>query len=563
MSNEGNELSGAQIVCESLVREGVDVVFGLPGGAILPLYGVLNQYPELRHILVRHEQGGSHAADGYARSTGKVGVVFATSGPGATNLITGLATAMMDSAPVVAITGQVGRAAIGRDAFQETDITGATLPVTKHNYLVMRAQDIARTIREAFHIANTGRPGPVLIDIPKDVFAELATFNWPEGVDLPGYRPPGDGAIEDVKAAAELIEKAERPVILAGHGVLISKAWDELKELVEKAEIPVVTSLLGISALESKHRLNAGMPGMHGHAYASLALEEADLIISAGARFDDRITGDTKRFAQKSKKIHIDVDPAEIDKNVKADVAVIGDLKAVLTQLIPKVPENTHTDWVRRVEHLKSEHPSMTIRETDELLGQHVVKTISDITGGRGHMVTGVGQHQMWAAQFWQSTEPNNWQTSGGLGTMGYEVPAAMGVQVGHPDQTVWSIAGDGGFQMTMSELATIKENNLPVKFAILNNNMLGMITQWQDMMYDKDFYANAYTGNPDFVKLAEAFGIKGLRCTSQDDLEATIREAMEHDGPVVVDFVIRADENVYPMIPAGESIEQLIEEPA
>ena len=563
MSNEGNELSGAQIVCESLVREGVDVVFGLPGGAILPLYGVLGQYPALRHILVRHEQGGAHAADGYARSTGKVGVAFATSGPGATNLITGLATAMMDSVPVVAITGQVGRAAIGRDAFQETDITGATIPVTKHNYLVMRAADIARTIREALHIAKTGRPGPVLVDIPKDVFQEMTHFEWPEEVDLPGYRPPGEGAIEDVKAAAKLIGAAERPVVLAGHGVLISKAWDELRELVEKAEIPVITTLLGISGIPSAHPLHVGMPGMHGHAYASLALEEADLIIAAGARFDDRITGDTKRFAQKSKKIHIDVDPAEIDKNVKADVAVIGDLKAVLGQLIPEVSETKHTDWKHRIEHLKSEHPSMKIRETDELLGQHVVKMISDVTGGKGQMVTGVGQHQMWAAQLWQSAEPNNWHTSGGLGTMGFEVPAAMGVQVGNPDSVVWSIAGDGGFQMTMSELATVKENNLPVKYAILNNNMLGMITQWQDMMYDKGFYANAYTGNPDFVKLAEAFGIKGLRCTSQDDLEVTIREAMEHDGPVVVDFVIRADENVYPMIPAGESIEQLIEEPA
>ena len=562
MSNEGNELSGAQIVCESLIREGVDIVFGLPGGAILPLYGVLNQYPEIRHILVRHEQGGAHAADGYARSTGKVGVVFATSGPGATNLITGLATAMMDSSPIIAITGQVGRAAIGRDAFQETDITGATLPVTKHNYLVMRAADIAWTMREAFHIARTGRPGPVLIDIPKDVFQEMTQFDWPEEVDLPGYNPPGEGNIEDVKAAAKLIEEAERPVVLAGHGVLISKAWDELRELVEKAEIPVITTLLGISGIPTAHPLSVGMPGMHGHAYASLALEEADLIIAAGARFDDRITGDTKRFAQRSKKIHIDIDPAEIDKNVKVDVAVIGDLKAVLRQLIPEVSKSTHTDWVRRIEHLKAEHPSLKIRETDELLGQHVVKMISAVTGGKGHMVTGVGQHQMWAAQFWQSAEPNNWHTSGGLGTMGFEVPAALGVQVGNPDSVVWSIAGDGGFQMTMSELATVKENNLPVKYAILNNNMLGMITQWQDMMYDKDFYANAYTGNPDFVKLAEAFGILGLRCTSQDDLEATIRKAMEHDGPVVIDFVIRADENVYPMIPAGESIEQLIEEP-
>jgi acetolactate synthase I/II/III large subunit len=417
-------------------------------------------------------------------------------------------------------------------------------------------------LQEAFHIARTGRPGPVLVDIPKDVFQETCEFAWPEKVNLPGYRPPSEAAEEEVAAAARLIEQAERPVLLAGHGVLISRAWDELRALAEKAEIPVVTSLLGISGIPAAHRLNVGMPGMHGVAYASLALEEADLIIAAGARFDDRITGDTKRFATRSKKIHIDVDPAEIDKNIKADVAVIGDLKTVLNQLIPMLPEQTHTDWVRRIEHLKAEHPSLSIRETDDLLGQHVVKAISDVTGGRGHMVTGVGQHQMWAAQFWRSAEPNNWHTSGGLGTMGFEVPGAMGVQVGNPDATVWSVAGDGGFQMTMSELATIKENNIPVKFAILNNNMLGMITQWQDMMYNRGFYANAYTGNPDFVKLAEAFGIKGLRCERQDDLESTIRAAMAHDGPVVIDFVIRAEENVYPMIPAGESIEQLIEEP-
>ncbi|MCH8221849.1 MAG: biosynthetic-type acetolactate synthase large subunit [Chloroflexi bacterium] len=561
MSTDSRELSGAQIVCESLLREGVDVVFGLPGGAILPLYGVLGQYP-LRHILVRHEQGAAHAADGYSRATGKVGVAFATSGPGATNLITGLATAMMDSSAVVAITGQVGRAAIGRDAFQETDITGATLPVTKHNYLVMHAGDLERTIKEAFHIARTGRPGPVLIDIPKDVFQEMATYTGNAEMDLPGYNPPGEADTGDIDAAVELIDQSERPVILAGHGVLISHASEELREFAERAEIPVITSLLGISGIATDHPLHVGMPGMHGVAYASIALDEADLIIAAGARFDDRITGDTKRFALQSKKIHMDVDPAEIDKNVKADVALIGDLKMVLGQLVPALKKNRHTEWLRRIEHLKAEHPSLSIRETDELLGQHVVKAIADATGGGTHIVTGVGQHQMWAAQFSTFDKPNRFHTSGGLGTMGFEVPAAMGVQVGVPDEVVWSIAGDGGFQMTMAELATLKENNIPVKYAILNNNQLGMITQWQDFVYNKDFYANAYTGNPDFVKLAEAFGIKGLRATSQDELESVIKEAMAHDGPVVIDFQISQEANVYPMIPAGESISELIEEP-
>ena len=561
MNSDSRELSGAQIVCESLLREGVDVVFGLPGGAILPLYGVLGQYP-LRHILVRHEQGAAHAADGYSRATGKVGVAFATSGPGATNLITGLATAMMDSSAVVAITGQVGRAAIGRDAFQETDITGATLPVTKHNYLVMHAGDLERTIKEAFHIARTGRPGPVLIDIPKDVFQEMATYTGNAEMDLPGYNPPGEADTGDIDAAVELIDQSERPVILAGHGVLISHASEELREFAERAEIPVITSLLGISGIATDHPLHVGMPGMHGVAYASIALDEADLIIAAGARFDDRITGDTKRFALQSKKIHMDVDPAEIDKNVKADVALIGDLKMVLGQLVPALKKNRHTEWLRRIEHLKAEHPSLSIRETDELLGQHVVKAIADATGGGTHIVTGVGQHQMWAAQFSTFDKPNRFHTSGGLGTMGFEVPAAMGVQVGVPDEVVWSIAGDGGFQMTMAELATLKENNIPVKYAILNNNQLGMITQWQDFVYNKGFYANAYTGNPDFVKLAEAFGIKGLRATSQDELESVIKEAMAHDGPVVVDFQISQEANVYPMIPAGESISELIEEP-
>ena len=562
MGNEVRQMTGAEIVCESLLREGVEVVFGLPGGAILPLYGALPKYPRLQHLLVRHEQGAAHAADGYARATGKVGVVMATSGPGATNLITGLATAMMDSSAIIAITGQVARRTIGRDAFQETDITGATLPVTKHNYLVMDPADLAQTIREAFYIASTGRPGPVLIDIPRDVFQETTEFVWPDSVDLPGYKPPDVASNAEIAAAARLIDEADRPVILSGHGVLISRAWDELREFAEKAEIPVITSLLGISGIQARHPLCVGMPGMHGVAYASLALDEADLIVAVGARFDDRITGDPKRFSPNSKKVHIDIDPTEINKNIVVDAPVVGNVKDVLRQLIPEIKEARHPRWLRRIEHLKAEHPSLMIRETDELLAQHVVKAISDETDGRACVITGVGQHQMWAAQFYMSREPNNWFTSGGLGTMGFEVPAAIGVQVGRPGEIVWSIAGDGGFQMTMQELATVVENDLPVKYAIFNNNMLGMITQWQEMFYDKGFYANAYTRNPDFVKLAEAFGIKGTRVTTQDEVIPAIREAMAHPGPVVIDFRIRPAENVYPMIPSGQSIAELMEEP-
>jgi len=555
-------LTGSQIVCEALLKEGVSVVFGIPGGAILPLYGVLSQYPDLRHILSRHEQGAAHAADGYARSTGTVGVAFATSGPGATNLITGLATAMMDSVPIVAITGQVGRAAIGTDAFQETDITGSTLPVTKHNYLVMRADDLGKTIHEAFHIARTGRPGPVLIDIPKDVFTESGEYYPDAPINLPGYRVPGKAEEAQITAAAKLINAAQRPVILAGHGVVLSRSFDELREFAEKAQIPVVTTLLGISSFPEDHVLSTGFPGMHGMAYASLAIDQADLIINFGSRFDDRIVGDSKRFSTGSKKIHVDIDPAEINKSIRVDVPVVGNIKDVFGQLIPEVKSTTHVEWLQHIEHLKAEHPSLRIPESDRLMGQHVVKALSDITQGEAIITTGVGQHQMWAAQHYQFKNANSWLSSGGSGTMGYEVPSAIGAQVGNPDSLVWSICGDGGFQMTMMELATAAENDLPVKYAILNNNHLGMITQWQGFFYNKDYQAETYSGNPDFVKLAEAYGIKGIRVSKQDELESAINEANNHDGPVVVDFVIEKVDDVYPMIPAGQSIEELIEEP-
>ncbi len=561
------KLTGAQLVCESLIKEGVDTIFGLPGGAILPLYQTLPEYSELRHILVRHEQGAAHAADGYARVTGKAGVAWATSGPGATNLITGIATAQMDSVPMVVITGQVSRASIGSDAFQETDTTGISLPVTKHNYLVMDAADIPRIIKEAFHLATTGRPSPVLVDIPKDVFTEEVEypdgFLYPESINLPGYKPSLSGNTAQIKRAAKLINQSKKPVILAGHGIIFSGAYKELKGLAEKAQIPVITTLLGISSFPEDHVLSVGMPGMHGVAYASLAIEDADLLIALGMRFDDRITGKPSEFAKTSRKIHVDIDPSEIGKNVPVDVPVVGDVKNVLDKMIEYVESNTHVEWIQHIEKLKSDHPSLQIRDTDKLLPQYIIRELSETTKGKAIMVTGVGQHQMWAAQHYMYTEPRSWITSGGSGAMGYEVPGAMGAQVGNPTRIVWSIAGDGGFQMTMSELATLVENNIPVKFAIINNNVLGMVRQWQEFFYNKSYVATTYTHNPDFVKLAEAFGMLGIRVTSKNQVKSSIEEAMAYDGPALIDFVVEEEENVYPMIPAGQTIENLIEEPA
>ncbi len=557
------KMTGGQMVCESLIREGVDVIFGLPGGAILPLYQTLPEFPKLRHILVRHEQGAAHAADGYARVTGRPGVAWATSGPGATNLVTGIATAQMDSIPMVIITGQVGRAAIGSDAFQETDIQGITLPVTKHNYLVMHASEIPNAIHEAFHIASTGRPGPVLVDIPKDVFTEVAEFNYPDRIELPGYKPTMGGHSGQIRKAAQLIKKAKRPVILAGHGVILSKAYDELKELAEKAQIPVINTLLGLSSFPQNHVLYTGWPGMHGMAYASLAIEEADLLVALGMRFDDRITGKASAFATRSKKIHVDVDPSEIGKNVPVDVPIVGDVKRVLQALNRMIEPATHLEWLQRVEELKRDHPLADPGKSGTLQMRYVIQQIAEATKGNAVVVTGVGQHQMWAAQYYPFNEPCSLVSSCGSGSMGYEVPGAMGAQVGRPDKVVWSVAGDGGFQMTMVELATLVENNIPVKFAIMNNNSLGMVRQWQQLFYNESYVATLYTRNPDFVKLAEAFGAFGVRVTDRTQVRAAIEQAMAYDGPAVVDFIVEQEDNVYPMIPAGMTINELIEEPS
>ena len=561
--SEPNQRTGGQMVCESLIREGVDVIFGLPGGAILPLYQTLPQYPQLRHILTRHEQGAAHAADGYARVTGRPGVCWATSGPGATNLVTGIATAQMDSVPMVIVTGQVKRSAIGSDAFQETDITGITLPITKHNYLVMDPAEIPRTIREAFHIASTGRPGPVLVDIPKDVIEERAEFHYPDSIDLPGYRPKIEGHPAMARRAAKLINSARRPVILAGHGVLLSGAYDELRELAEKAQIPVIATLLGISCFPEDHFLYAGWPGMHGMAYASLAIDEADLLIALGMRFDDRITGDTATFAPNAKVVHVDVDPSEIGKSIPVDVPIVGDLKHVLRRLNPLVEDATRIEWIQRIEELKADHPSLSVRRTDSLIPQQVIRELHRATDGDAIIVTGVGQHQMWAAQHYSFSEPRTLVSSGGSGAMGFEVPGAMGAQVGRPDKVVWSVAGDGGFQMTMCELATMVENRIPVKFAIINNGFLGMVRQWQEAFYERSYVATGYSGNPDFVRLAEAFGAFGARVTEPAQVAPAIARAMDFDGPAVVDFVVEKEENVYPFIPSGHSVADMIEEPS
>jgi acetolactate synthase-1/2/3 large subunit len=555
------KLTGAQIVMECLAREGTDYIFGYPGGANLPLYDTLPQYPNIRHILARHEQGAAHAADAYARVSGKPGVCWATSGPGATNLVTGIANAWMDSVPLVCITGAVVTWLIGRDGFQEADITGITVPVTKHNYLVLDVDDIAPTLKEAFHIATTGRPGPVLVDIPRDIQQQTAEFDYPESVDVFGYEPSPKPDPAQIKRAAQLIAESERPLILAGHGVVISRAYDELKELAERAHIPVICTLLGLGGFPGSHELFMGMPGMHGMYWNNIAIGEADLVMGIGMRFDDRVTGRLKDFAPHAKIVHIDIDPAEIGKNLKTAVPIVGDVKQVLQELNPQVPSARHDAWYNHIQEIRRDHPSITIPRVDKVLPQYVIKSIYDLSGPEAYYVTGVGQHQMWAAQFFWGDNPGSFVTSGGLGTMGFEVPAAMGVQFAKPKNTVWAICGDGGFQMTMQELATIVEYELPVKFAIINNNHLGMVRQWQHMYYE-DNLQSVRLFQPDYVKLAEAFGVAGIRVTEKAEVQSAIQRAIEHPGPVLIDFEVEQHEDTFPAMPPGAALSETVDLP-
>ena len=555
------KMTGAQMICESLVKEGVEVIFGILGGAILPLYDVLPQYPQLRHILVRHEQGAAHAADGYARATGKVGVCFATSGPGATNLVTGIANAHLDSSPMVAITGQVARPFIGKDAFQEVDITGITLPITKHNYLVMDAAEIPGIMKEAFYLAGTGRPGPVLIDLPRDVQQEPAEFNYPNRTNLPQYKPILQGHPAQIKKAAKLIGESQRPLIIAGRGIIISGAYAELKGLVEKAQIPVVTTLLGTSCFPESHALSYGMLGMHGMAYANMAVDAADLIIAIGMRFDDRATAKVSGFAPHAHIIHIDIDPAEIGKNVRVDIPIVGDAKAVLGELSKLVDKTKHIDWIRKLDEWRKEHPSLIIRDGESLLPQYVVHQIYEATNGEAIIVTGVGQHQMWAAQHYWYDKPNTFISSGGLGTMGFGLPAAIGAKVGCPDSTVWCIDGDGSLQMTIQELATIAQEKVGVKIAVLHNTYLGMVRQWQELFYNKRYVATPLS-SPDFVKIAEAYGLPALRVERREEVAPAIQKAMAEPGAFLIDFIVEPEENVYPMVPPGAALAEVLEEP-
>ena len=559
---QGRTLSGADIVLECLTYAGATTVFGYPGGVVLPLYDRLPAHPQVRHILVRHEQGGGHAADAYARATGELGVALATSGPGATNLVTAVQNAIMDSVPVLFLTGNVARNLIGRDGFQEADATGILMPAVKHNYLVMRAQDLAPTFAEAIYLATTGRPGPVHIDIPKDVFLEEAEFHWPERVHVRGYHVPGAAPEEEIRAAAERIDAAERPIILAGHGIVISRSSEELQAFAERAGIPVLTTLLGLGGLDQRHALSYGMMGMHGSYHANMAASNADLIIGLGMRMDDRALGRFADLNPAAAVIHVDIDPAEHNKNIDTAVPITGDVKEVLPQLTAAVQRASHPEWVRWIDDLASAHAdSLAVPEGPELTVQYVVQQIA-----RAHahdedtvIVTGVGQHQMWVAQHMSISRPRQLITSGGLGTMGFEVPAALGAQVARPDASVWSICGDGGFQMTFQEIATMVDEQAPVKLAIMNNGYLGMVRQWQELFY-KDNYVAVSMSQPDFMKIAEAYGIKGIRVDEPGQVDAAIREADAHPGPVLLDFRVTADDNVWPMVPAGAALSETVE---
>jgi len=568
--------TGAQIIWECLLREGVDVVFGYPGGANLPLYDALLDYP-IRHVLPRHEQGGAHMADGYARASGKVGVSMGTSGPGATNLVTGIATAMMDSIPVVFITGQVVSKFIGYDAFQETDVTGITLPITKHNYLVTDAHELNHVIREAFYIARTGRPGPVLVDISKD--AQQASIPWQyddSPIRLPGYRPGQKPPGEDIERALEMLHAAKRPVILAGHGVQQSGAMKELLQFAEITQTPVALTLLGIGCFPASHRLNLGMMGMHGEAWVNHAIQEADLLLAMGMRFDDRVTGNLKTYAPNAKKIHFEIDLSEVNKNVKVDLTLTGDLRLNLRQLLshlqnaphlvdaPHLEPQERLDWLARIDEHRGDsavRDILNLPDSGHLYAAHVVNDLWRATQGNALVVTDVGQHQMWTAQYYHFNSPNMWLTSGGLGTMGFGLPAGIGAKIARPENEVWVIAGDGGFQMTMSELTTAAQEKVKVNVAIMNNGYLGMVRQWQEFFYQKRYSATPML-SPDFVKIAEACGLTGLRVTRRADVIPAVRQAQETEGTVVIDFRVEQEDAVYPMVPAGADLHEMIRRP-
>ncbi len=557
------KLKGAEILWECLVREGVGVVFGYPGGANMPIYDAMLNYP-VHHVLVRHEQGAAHMADGYARASGRVGVAMATSGPGATNLVTGIATAMMDSSPVVFITGQVAAHLIGGDAFQETDVTGITLPITKHNYLVTQANEIAEVVREAFYIARSGRPGPVLIDICKNAQVEQTEFVYPEEVKLPGYQPVSRAPKELLERVTKLIEKAQRPIILCGHGVLISGAEEALMQFAVKTQTPVASTLLGLGAFPASHPLSLGMMGMHGEVHTNLAIQNSDLILAFGMRFDDRVTGNLKTYALRAKKIHIEIDPSEVHKNVAADVALVGDLKTVLIDLLPMVDECDHDEWLGQIRDWKSEADARSILnwpDDGKLYVPHLISDIWKATGGGAIITTDVGQHQMWTAQYYALDKPNRWITSGGAGTMGFGLPSAIGAWFANKDQEIWTIVGDGGFQMTQAELTTAVQEGANVKVAIMNNNFLGMVRQWQEFFFEKRYSAVDML-TPDFVKVAEAHGVPARCVTQREEVEDAIDWARRTPGPALLEFRVEREDGVYPMVPSGASLDQMIQRP-
>ncbi|WP_027092547.1 biosynthetic-type acetolactate synthase large subunit [Cohnella thermotolerans] len=553
-------ITGSEMLLRSLLLEGVDCVFGYPGGAVLYIYDAMYGFSDFNHLLTRHEQGAIHAADGYARSTGKVGVCIATSGPGATNLVTGIATAYMDSVPLVVITGNVMSSLIGTDAFQEADIVGITMPITKHSYFVRNVEDLPRIIHEAFHIANTGRKGPVLIDIPKDVSAAKALFQPVKEVHLRGYNPTVQPNRNQVDKLVRAIEESERPVLLVGGGAIYSGAHEELYEFVTKTQIPITTTLLGLGAFPTGHELHMGFPGMHGTWTANTAIQNADLLINIGARFDDRVTGKLSGFAPHAKIVHIDIDPAEIGKNVPTDIPIVGDVKAVLQVANKLVKRADKADvWRTQIQAWKASKPFKYIDSDKELKPQWVVSMIHETTKGDAIVTTDVGQHQMWAAQYYPFNKPRSLITSGGLGTMGFGFPSAIGAQMGNPDRTVVSINGDGGMQMCAQELAICAINNIPVKIAVLNNQVLGMVRQWQELIHENRYSHIDLAGSPDFVKLAEAYGVRGFRATNKEEARRAWEEALKHPGPALVEFVVRKEENVYPMVTQGSTIDQML----